>query len=155
MAASEPKMYYRECIFALCVDSRMFRQKVACLQGVSCSCRCTHLFTFNLQCTVLSSSFPFCCLSCSPQFKQSSVSGEQLNRRQEVHQNELVASMRELSVYNKTTTTREPSVLCVVTDETTGKRFNYSLPFTSAVTDLYVTIVGKAGGLELVQLDIK
>ena len=56
-------------------------------------------------------------------------------------------NMRELSVYNKTTTTREASVLCVVTDETTGKRFNYSLPFSSAVTDLYVTLANEAGGL--------
>lgn len=81
------------------------------------------------------------------------MSGEQLNRRWElgdcldVMPFCTVASKRELSVYNKTTTTREASVLCVVTDETTGKRFNYSLPFSSAVTDLYVAIAGKAGGL--------
>ena len=58
-------------------------------------------------------------------------------------------NMRELTVYNKTTSdTSEASVLCVVTVETTSKRFNYSLPFSSAVTDLYVTIANEAGGLQ-------
>ena len=79
------------------------------------------------------------------------MSGEQLNHRWKFalypDSRRVPVTRRELSVYNKTTTTREASVLCVVTDETTGKRFNYSLPFSTAVTDLYVAIAGKAGGL--------
>lgn len=58
------------------------------------------------------------------------------------------SNMRELTVYNKSTSsTSEASVLFVVTDETTTKRFNYTLPFSSAVTDLYHTIANEAGGL--------
>ena len=58
-------------------------------------------------------------------------------------------NMRELTVYNKTTSdTSEASVLCVVTVETTSKRFDYSLPFSSAVADLYIAIANEAGGLQ-------
>ena len=57
------------------------------------------------------------------------------------------SDMTELSVYNTRTAAQEPSVLCVVTDETTSRRFNYSLPFSSAVTDLCTAVAKEAGVL--------
>lgn len=56
--------------------------------------------------------------------------------------------MMELSVYRTSEAaagTPEASVLCIVTDETTARRFNYSMPFSSAVTDLYAAIAAEAG----------
>ena len=43
------------------------------------------------------------------------------------------------------------SVLCVVTDETSTRRFNYSLPFSSAVTDLYTAVAHEAGVILIMQ----
>ena len=62
--------------------------------------------------------------------------------------------MTELTVYKSSSSSaaQEASVLCVVTDETTARRFNYSLPFSSAVTDLYAAVAQEAGVLFLAKI---
>lgn len=55
----------------------------------------------------------------------------------------------ELSTFKTNSGISEPSVLCVAQDETDStwqkSRYNYSLPLSSSVTDLYSAIAKEAG----------
>ena len=55
----------------------------------------------------------------------------------------------ELSTFKTNSAVSEPSVLCLAQDETDTtwqkSRYNYSLPLSSSVTDLYSAIAKEAG----------
>ena len=55
----------------------------------------------------------------------------------------------ELSTFKTNSTVSEPCVMCVAKDETNTNwqksRYNYSLPLSSSVTDLYSAIAKEAG----------
>ena len=55
----------------------------------------------------------------------------------------------ELSTFKTNSTVSEPCVICVAKDETDTNwqksRYNYSLPLSSSVTDLYSAIAKEAG----------
>lgn len=58
---------------------------------------------------------------------------------------EVTNDSRELSVYKSSEGVVEASVSCVITDETTGKRFNYSMNYSSDVAVLYSAVAKEAG----------